>query len=471
MNNNYMATPVEISLQELPVVAIIGRTNVGKSTLFNRFIEEKKAITSPIAGTTRTTNQGLVIWRGHQFRLIDTGGLSFDEHVPLEAEILAQTKAAAEIADVIVFVTDATAGLMPQEKELIAVVRKMKRRVPVIYVANKVDNERIEKLLDDPEWLRMGLGKPIPCSATSGRNVGDVIDIIYKQLSKSSKKPKTIKEPTSEIVNIALIGKPNVGKSSVFNQIIGEPRAIVSDIAHTTREPYDTLVSYTSETDGKTKKSLFNFIDTAGIRRKSRVGGGLEHTGIAKSIATVAKSEIVLFVIDLTDPFSIQDRQLGGLFEKHAKSVIILVNKWDLANDNSDQARNDLKKQIYSYYPHLYFAPILFVSGLSGYRVHQTLPLIEQVSEARRTMVPDEDIRKFMQKMIRLHKPVKGKGSRLPEILGMQQIATNPPVFEMLIKEKTSLHRSYLNFIEKHMREEFNFLGTPIIIKLTKMKR
>ncbi|HOX60557.1 MAG TPA: ribosome biogenesis GTPase Der [Candidatus Magasanikbacteria bacterium] len=466
-----MATPVEISLKHLPIVAIIGRTNVGKSTLFNRFIEEKKAMTSPVAGTTRTANSGIVLWRGREFRLVDTGGLSFDEKVPLEQEILTQTKEIAEIADVLLFVVDATTGLMPQEKELISTVRKMKRRVPVIFLANKVDNERIEKRLDDPEWLRMGLGKPIPCSAVNGRNVGDIIDVVFRNLKKTDRKPQLFKETDKEKINVTIIGKPNVGKSSIFNQIIGEPRAIVSDMAHTTREPYDTLVTYTSESGDKTKKILFNFIDTAGIRRKTKVSGDLERTGISRSIQAIADSEIVLFVIDLTDPFSIQDRQLGGLFEKHAKSVIILVNKWDLAIDNSDLARNELKKQIYSYYPHLYFAPILFVSGLSGYRTHQTLPLLEQVAEARRTMVPDEAIRKFMLRMIRLHKPVKGKGSRMPEILGMQQIATNPPVFEMLIKEKTSLHRSYLNFIEKHMREEFNFLGTPIIIKLTKMKR
>ncbi len=461
-----MPENVKIELENLPVVALVGRVNVGKSTLFNKLIEQSKAIVSDIPGTTRTSNEGLILWKGKYVRLVDTGGLTFTDEVPLEDDILKQTEVAMKQADVVVLVTDAKEGILPQERELAKRIRRIVAK-PVIFLANKVDNKRIEYNLDEPEWTRLGIGYPFPISAASGRNAGDFLDLLYKTLNKSKRRPKKTKEK-KEVINVNIIGKPNVGKSSLFNKIIGQDKVIVSEMAHTTREPHDTVVSYSP---GGKKKHLINFIDTAGIRRKAKVKGRLEKEGIHKSIQSVEDSDIVLFVVDGTDPISSQDMQLGGLLERKSKSVLILVNKWDLAEDNSEESRNDVMKMVYSYFPHLDFAPMVLVSGKTGYKVHDVFPLIIKAWEARHTEIPDRTLDQFMEQITKKHKPSKGKGTRQPKILAFKQLNSNPPIFEALIKFRTSLHRSYLNYIENKLREQFNFFATPIVIKLSKQRR
>ncbi len=464
-----MATPAKIITDNLPVIVLVGRVNVGKSTLFNRLIEEKKALVSDIPGTTRTVNEGLMLWRGKYCKIIDTGGLTFTDEVVLEKEIKEQTEKAVRQADLVVFVTDAQDGILPQEKELAKLIRRTTEK-PIIFVANKTDSNFLEKNLYQPEWKKLGLGEPFPVSAANGRNLGDFLDLIYKHLTKIKKTPKR-KITTEKIINISLIGKPNVGKSSIFNKLIGEEKVIVSPLPHTTREPHDTLVDYHYQIDGKEEIMKINFIDTAGIRRKTKVEGGLEGQGVMRSIKIAEESEIILFVIDGTETISTQDRQLGGLLEKRVKSVIILVNKWDLAEDNSDSARNEVKKMVYSYFPHLDFAPILFVSGKNGYRIHNIFPEIIKAHEARRTVIPEDALHQFIKHTIKEHLPSRGKGTRHPEILGFKQLDINPPVFEMYIKPKTSLHESYVRFVERRLREQFDFYATPIIIRLTKLKR
>ena len=457
-----MSSSAKIQLDNIPSIALVGRVNVGKSTLFNRLIDQKKAIVSPTPGTTRTTNEGLIYWRGKYVKALDTGGLSFDEAVPLEAEILKQSEKAMKKADLVVFVTNAKDGIMPQEYELAKKIRRITSK-PVIFVANKVDNQDIEYNLQTPEWHKMGLGTPFPISAGNGRNIGDFLDLVYTTLAKTKKRPKKLKIDADNAIRVCFIGKPNAGKSSLFNQIIGEEAVIVSDMPHTTREPHDTLVLY--------EDKLINFVDTAGIRRKSKVYGVLEREGISKSLRAVQNSDIVLFVVDGKEPISSQDKQLGGLLEQRGKSVIILINKWDLAVDNSDSARNNVKKMIYDEFPHLDFAPIVLVSGLSGYCVHQVFPLILHAWQARHTTVPDNIMHNFIKHATKVHFPSRGKGTRLPEILGMRQLAVNPPVLEAVVKYRTSVHWSYLNYLENKLREQFDFYATPIIIKLAKMKR
>lgn len=466
-----MKQSAKVNLQNLPIIALVGRVNVGKSTLFNKLTESNKAIVSDIPGTTRTSNEGLVLWRGKYAKIIDTGGLTFEDDVLFEDEILKQSERAMKEADVVVFVTDAKDGILPQEREL---AKRMRRIIvkPVILLANKVDNERIEYDLADPSWLKLGLGEPFPVSATNSRNIGNFLDLLYKTLSKIKHQPKTLNKTKEEPpINVSIIGKPNVGKSSLFNKLIGQEKVIVSPIAHTTREPHDTLVDYEYELGGKTKKQKINFIDTAGIRRKAKVEGELERAGISKSLRIAQESDIVLFVIDGAEIISSQDMQLGGLLEKRIKSVIILVNKWDLAEDNSDHQRNEVKKMIYSYFPHLDFAPILFVSGLTGYRVHDIFQLIIRAWEARQTQIPHDVLNKFLENTQKSHLPSRGKGTRHPKLLGMSQTGSNPPIFEITVMYRTSLHRSYLNFVENKLREQFNLFACPIMIKLTKNKR
>lgn len=454
-----MTTPAKIIETTLPTVAIVGRVNVGKSTLFNRLVANRQAIVSDIPGTTRTRNIGLSTWRGKQFRLIDTGGLTFTDDVLLEKEIIHQTEIALKEADVIIFLADVKDGLLPQEKELAKIIKKCQR--PIIFVVNKADNLTLRLNTHEPEWRKLGLGEPMPISAQNGSGVGDLLELVFTFLNKNSKRPKAAKELNA--LKVALIGKPNVGKSSLFNKLIGEERVIVSPIAHTTREPHDTLV----EIDGK----KIIFVDTAGIRRKTKVSGELEQIGIGKSLEMVKKADIVLFLLDAAEPITDQDQQLGGLLREHAKSTIIVINKWDKAEENDDAFRNDVKQLVYNSFPHLNYAPIVFVSALNSYRIHQIFPLIERAAAERLTEVTQEQLDDFLEKALKKKLPSKGIGTRHPKILGLKQINTAPPIFEMFIKSKTSVHFSYVHFVANRLREQFSFFAAPIIIKLTKMKR
>ncbi len=504
-----MATPGSINQNAIPTIALVGRVNVGKSSLFNRLIEEQKAIVSNVPGTTRTNNEGLILWRGKYIRVIDTGGLTFVEDIPLEKDVIRQTEFAMARADLIIFVTDGETGILPQEIELAKRIKRNKRKVPVVVVANKVDSPKIAKNIVEHEWKRLQFGEPMLISAASGRSLGDLLDVVYEKLELAEKFPQDANVAEEQKpIQVAIIGKPNAGKSSLFNQLIGEERVIVNEMAHTTREPYDTLMEYeyipneddkregieedmpknkkrdteentenettesTEKNDGvKSEKHRINFIDTAGIRRKSRVSKGLERQGVIKSIETLDKTDIVLLVIDGSETLSHQDMQLGGLLEQRAKSVIILVNKWDLSQNNEDEHRNNVKAMIYSFFPHLEFAPMLFVSGKTGYRIHQIFPQIIKSYKARNIRVANRALEQLLARAVKEHLPARGKGTRHPELLGMRQIGTAPPVFELYVKVKTSLHRSYLNFLERKLRESFGFEGAPIIIKLTKVKR
>ncbi len=456
-----MATPALIIPHHLPVVALVGRVNVGKSSLFNRITETRQAIVSDIPGTTRTRNMATPMWRGENFLLVDTGGLTFSEDVPLEEQIIHQTELAIKEADVIVFVTDAQSGLLPQERELAKRLMKVRKAKPILLVANKADSKTFEEKTEDKSWLNLGLGTPFPISAANGRNVGDLLDKIYDLLKNTKEIPKEKAE--FEPIKVALMGKPNVGKSSLFNQLIGEERVIVSDMPHTTREPHDTLV----QADGK----YVLFIDTAGIRRKTRVSGELERIGIGKSIEIIKRADIVLLVLDANEAISDQDQQLAGLLRESTKSVVIVVNKWDLAEDNDDSFRNDVKEKIYKKFPHLDFCPIVFVSAKTSYRVHQIFPLIFQAWTERQTVVDNNTLREFMKGVVKRHLPTRGKGVRHPKIMGFTQINSAPPIFEMFIKSNTSLHISYVHFIENQLRKVFPFFAAPIVIKLTKMRK
>ena len=456
-----MSTPAKIVDFELPVIALVWRVNVGKSTLFNRLTESTRALVSDIPGTTRTRNVGTALWRGKQVRIVDTGGLTFSDDVPLEEDIIKQTQAALKEANVVVFVTDIKDGLLPQEKELAKLLQQKKKNCPIILVANKADSQTDQAMKYDRSWLKLGLGEPLAISAQNGSGLGDLLEEIFKHLRKMPKRPKTL--PEIKPIKVALIGKPNVGKSSLFNKLIGEDRVIVSDMPHTTREPHDTLV----EVDGQ----HILFIDTAGIRRKAKVGGKLERQGITKSIEAMKRSDVVLFLLDTASAITDQDQQLGGLMRESTKSVIIVVNKWDLSDENTDEFRNEVKNKILKQFPHINFAPIVFVSAATNYRTHQIFPLIERAYRERQTVVPEEELQTFIKSVVKKHLPSRGKGVRHPKIMGFTQINAGPPIFEMFIKYKTSLNISYVHYLENRLREQFGFFATPIIIKLTKMKR
>ena len=254
-----------------------------------------------------------------------------------------------------------------------------------------------------------------------------------------------------------------MGKSSLFNKLIGEQRVIANPTPHTTREPHDTLVEVNGD--------YLIFVDTAGIRRKSKVSGILEKMGIGKSLESVKRADVVLFLLDTSEPITDQDKQLGGFLNEHAKSVIIVINKWDLTEENIDNFKNKVKKIVYNHLPHLNFAPIIFVSALTEYRVHDIFPLIKRAWQERQTTISQIALKDFLRLTIKKHLPSRGKGVRHPKILSIKQIENNPPIFEIVIKYRTSLHLSYVNFIKKRLREKFEFFASPIIIKLKKARR
>ncbi len=463
-----MATPATITDHNLPSVALVGRVNVGKSSLFNRIMEQRHALVSDIPGTTRTRNIGIANWRGKHFRLIDTGGLTFSEDVPLEDDIIHQTEIAVTEADMVIFVVDIQSGLLPQEKELAKRLFKMSASSgkknpdkPILLVANKADNLSWHAAVHEKEWRALALGAPLPISAANGGGIGDLLDVIYKKLATTKRRPKKV--AAVDLIKVSIMGRPNVGKSSLFNKLIGEDRVIVSPLPHTTREPHDTLV----EVNG----GHILFIDTAGIRRKVKVSGELEKIGIGKSIATVNKSDIVLLVLDSTEPITDQDQQLAGLLREHTRSVIIVVNKWDKAEDNSDEFRNQVKTDVLNAFPHLSFAPVVFVSALDGYRVHQIFPLIKQAWEARQQVIDEAALKDFLKRVTKKHLPTRGRGVRHPRLLALTQLGYNPPMFEITVKANTSVHLSYVHFIENQLRREFGFFASPIVMKLSKMKR
>lgn len=456
-----MSTLATIVDQRLPTVALVGRVNVGKSTLFNKILDRNLAIVSNQPGTTRTRNIATATWRGKQFRIIDTGGLTFTDEVPLEDDIIKQTEIALTEADVIVLVTDIQNGILPQEYELAKRLRTDKNKKPVLLVANKSDNPATRTRVFDREWQKLNMGEALPVSAANGTSVGDLLDLIFKHFNSGARRPKVLDE--AEPLKVALVGKPNVGKSSLFNKLIGEDRVIVSSMPHTTREPHDTLV----EVDG----TSILFVDTAGIRRKTKVSGELERQGIDKSIAAINRADLILLVLDATEPVTDQDQQLAGLLREHTKSVIIVINKWDEASDNDDEFRNQVKEHIYKKFPHLNYAPIVLVSAKTGYRVHQIFPLIERAQKERQITLDDETLKNFLRAATKKHLPTRGLGVRHPQIVGLTQIRNNPPMFEIFIKHKTSVHISYVHYLTNRLREQFGFFAAPIIIKMTKMKK
>jgi GTPase len=448
----------------LPTIALVGRTNVGKSTLFNRIVESKKALTSDIAGTTRTRNIAPFWWRGREVRAVDTGGLTYDDALPFEKEILEQVERGIADADVVVFVLDVQTGILAQERELARRLRKVGK--PVVIAVNKVDSMKWRKRSEDENWKALGFGGPHFVSASSGSGVGDLLDAVYEKLPEE--KPRKSEdelpiEPNDVVARIALLGKPNVGKSSLLNALAGANEVIVSDIAHTTRETFIIDVQH----EGK----KFQIIDTAGIRRKAHVEGGLERMGVSASIHSLDEADVVLLLLDATEPFSKQEKHLLGLAENKHTGVIIVVNKWDLIEDHSQEYRTEYINSIRMIYPFLRYAPVAFVSAKSGFRVHQLFDMVEQVAIERRREVDDETLNGWWKTMVRRHKPVKGTGTNHPSILSFRQTDTNPPHFEVVIRFQTSLHNSYLHFLENGLRESYGFEGTPIVITVRKFKK
>lgn len=436
------------------MVVLIGRSNVGKSTLFNRLIEERLALTSPIPGTTRDRNIASCIWRGKQFQIVDTGGIDAPKTDIFEKDIIAQARIAIEKATVIILVLDATVGVTEADRSALRLLQKQK--IPVIIAWNKADTGTSQALA-----LATPLPSGYPVFAVSGKNgsgTGDLLDGVTERLAdkKGARIPKTQ-------IKIAIIGKPNVGKSSLTNTLLGEYRVITHEKAHTTREPQSCFLRY--------KKIAFEIIDTAGIRRKSRVGkdaaagSDIEKFGVKKSLHALEEATIIFFVIDVTKKITKQDQVLSDLVAKSRGGVLLIANKWDLVAKDASTI-HEHEKYIRAHFPNLTWAPIVFTSALEKTRVHELLEMASTIHAERGKIVSQAQLDEFLVDILQKKLPARGRGNKHPKLLTIQQTKTKPPAFVLGFNDPKILHFSYPRFVENELRNHFGLQGVPIRIAL-----
>ncbi len=447
-----------------PIVALVGRPNVGKSTLFNRLIGERRAIVSEIPGTTRDRLYADCEWNGVTFTLVDTGGIEILAERRLAAgepldilaagsthfvrEIRAQAEVAIREADVVVFLVDAQSGLTAADQEVADVLRHADK--PVIVAANKADNLKLHN--DAVEFYALGVGPVFPVSALSGRGSGDLLDEIVASIPR-----ERLVEHASEAVHIAIVGRPNVGKSSLLNQLLGEERAIVSPIAGTTRDAIDTAMQWTDET-GETHDIVL--IDTAGIRRRGKIEKGLEYYSILRALAALSRADVALLMIDATEGVTAQDTHVAGYILEEHKSVVVLVNKWDAIEKDAhttaaytEYVREQLKFMSY--------VPVLFISALTGQRVNQILPTALQVYAERNHRLTTHQINNLIQDALFRHSPPAIRGRKL-RVYFATQAEGAPPTFVLFVNDPKLVHFGYERYLENRIREAYPFVGTPI---------
>jgi len=452
---------------KLPLVAICGRTNVGKSTLFNCFIEKRQALISDIAGTTRDSNLGLVEWGNSAFEVVDTAGILdwrylIDKKI-IKDDIDSQTQKQAlyylNEASLILFLVDNKTGLLPEDKELAAALKKNPLYAKkVMLIANKVDNFRAAS--EAAQFNKLGLGEPITISAASSMGTGDLLDIIINKIDKTKKNRKPVIDPEDQAINVCIIGKPNVGKSSLLNSILGYERVIVSPIAHTTREPQNTDLKYLDR--------QITLVDTAGISKQGKKGKGLEKHGILKSLKSLDRADIAILVMDISEPITHQDAKIIQEIVDRQKSLIFIANKWDMVEDRNTKKWSEV---VYDKLPFATWAPLQFISAKTGEKVNKILDLILKIAKERELKLSDSQCSKFLNQVVKIHKPAKGKGLKAPRIYEFTQVKHNPPVFAVRIGPNDDLHFSYIRFMENRLREKYGFTGTPIHTSISKERK
>ena len=456
-----------IQINKKPTVVLLGRANVGKSTLFNRLSEKNHALTSSTPGTTRDANLTIIEWLGYQFQLIDTGGILDIANLlkkkkkkttdDIDTEVQKKVREYIKRADLILFLTDVRAGLLPTDKQMALILKKISAKNKIILVANKSDSPKLRQ--QTAEFNKLSLGLPLAVSAANGSGTGDLLDQVINKLKKQKLiyRPSVNTQSDDTQINISVIGKPNVGKSSLVNALIGENRIITSSVPHTTREPQDIEISYNN--------FRFKFIDTAGISRQGqrlvrhKKIKSLEKFSISKSLATLRKTDIALLVVDIKAGMTMQEAKLVEAIAKHGSSLIIIANKWDLIKEKNPKL---YRQEIYSSLPFATWAPIHFNSALTGSKVDKIPNLIISAYQARQISISENALSKFLNRLVKKHKPVKARGTKLPHIYTLKQTGASPPFFTARIGAKDTLHQSYLNFIANRLREKFGFFATPI---------
>ena len=453
-----------------PVVALVGRPNVGKSTLFNRLAQERLAVVDAVPGTTRDRLMAEADWAGATFSIIDTGGIDPTDTGPegsLEplsvgsADFIEQIRMQAEIAihdaDAVLFITDVESGITPADQEVAEILRRAQTDrdgqpwPPIILVVNKADNE--ERRTDAFQFYELGVGEPYPISALHGTGTGDMLDALIETF-----RDRVIEEEDDESVKVAIVGKPNVGKSSLLNKLLGQERAIVSPIPGTTRDAVDTPLVY--------EDIPMTLIDTAGIRRRGKIDPGVEKYSVLRSLRAIERASVGLLMVDATTGMTAQDAHIAGFILDAWKSAVLLVNKWD-AIEKDTHTMVEYTRQVRHELNFMDYVPVLFISALTGQRVRHVLPTALQVHDERMRRISTSQFNKVLRKAQDRH-PAPTRAGRPLKIYYGTQVRSDPPTFMLYVNEPDLAHFTYMRYLENRFREEYGFLGTPIRIVLRK---
>jgi len=426
-----------------PLVALVGRPNVGKSTLFNRIVGERVAIIEDVAGTTRDRLYASADWAGREFTLIDTGGLEITAGSDLGRRVREQAELAIGEADVVVFLVDARQGVTAEDAEIAAKLRQSRK--PVLVAVNKADNE--ERRLDAVEFYKLGLGEVAPISALHGTGTGDLLDEVVARL------PAAPAEAEVSGIGVAIVGRPNVGKSSLLNAILGEERAIVSEVPGTTRDVIDTVVEHRGQ--------RVVLLDTAGIRRRGRVEMGVEKYSVIRALRAIDRADLAFLVLDAVEGITAQDTHLAGYVRDAHKGIGILVNKWDLIAPKTNRSVPEFTARVRDEFRFMPYAPILFTSARTGQGVGQIPDLALSIWESRNRRVPTAALNGLVQEAVDAHAPPTVRGRRL-KLYYATQAGVNPPTFVFFVNDPSLLHFSYERYLENRLRQALDFEGTPL---------
>jgi len=426
-----------------PIVAIVGRPNVGKSTFFNQIVGKRISIVDDQPGVTRDRIYADAEWLNRKFTLVDTGGLDPESDDELLVHIRRQVEIAIDTADVIIFLVDGQVGVTPADQQIANLLRKTRK--PVVLAVNKIDNREDESMVLD--FFSLGLGEPIGISATHKRGIGDLLDRVVKHLPD-----KEVEEEEDQVIKIAVVGRPNVGKSSLVNRILGEERVIVSDIPGTTRDAIDTPF----EMDGRE----YVIIDTAGIRRKSRINEALERYSVLRALAAIRRCDVALIMLDATQQVAEQDAKIAGLVHEEGKASVIVVNKWDLVEKDT-YTMEEYKNRILQKLGFIAYAPMVFISARTGQRVNRVLELVDEVYSRYTMRVSTGVLNDCVSDAVAVAAPPSEKG-RMLKIYYVTQVSVKPPTFVLFVNDPELMHDSYQRYLENYLRKTFGLTGTPI---------
>ncbi len=427
-----------------PVVVIVGRPNVGKSTLFNALAGEMISIVKDTPGVTRDRIYADVSWLDKEFTLVDTGGIEPESKDIILSQMREQAQIAIDTADVIIFLTDVRQGLVDADSKVADMLRRSAK--PVILVVNKVDN--FEKFMPDVyEFYNLGIGDPMPVSSASRLGIGDMLDEVVKYFPQGAGEEEEDDRP-----RVAIVGKPNVGKSSIVNKLLGEQRVIVSDIAGTTRDAIDTEIKYNGRE--------YVFIDTAGLRRKNKIKEELERYSIIRAVSAVERADVVLMVIDASEGVTEQDAKIAGIAHERGKGIVIVVNKWD-AIEKNDKTMKEYENEIRRVLSFMPYAEIMYVSAVTGQRLVKLYDMIDMVIENQSMRVATGVLNEIMMEAVAMQQPPSDKGKRL-KLYYITQVAVKPPTFVIFVNDKELMHFSYTRYLENRIRDAFGFRGTSL---------